>query len=280
MDNADGPPADRVLPLSALMNANDLPPLERYVENGREYSVFRKGQYLFPVDEQEKDRMDIFHKFFQVARRDILHSAPFKTYEIPRILDLGTGTGIWAIEMANKYRADVHGWDLAKIQPTTHLKPGYGWMEHVEIDMHPRCDDGTLHPESPLVDWMNYLFDSTAEAYHPLAYNPDTRHMLEILGFVEIQETVIKIPINPWPTDPHMKDIGRWYNLALTQGLEALSLAPLMRILRWNKADVDRITADAKQEICSRQNHVYYPAIQNLLVVDHKDVQLRSSDFT
>jgi ubiquinone/menaquinone biosynthesis C-methylase UbiE len=48
------------------------------------------------------DRMDIYHKFFSVARRDALHSTPFiPNYDRgPRILDLGTGTGIWAIDMA------------------------------------------------------------------------------------------------------------------------------------------------------------------------------------
>lgn len=48
----------------------------------------------------EKDRMDIYHKLFLVARRDQLHQAPLPTQWRPRILDLGTGTGIWAIDMA------------------------------------------------------------------------------------------------------------------------------------------------------------------------------------
>jgi methylase of polypeptide subunit release factors len=48
----------------------------------------------------EKDRLDIFHKFFLVALRDALHSAPLHNQETPRILDIGCGTGIWAIDMA------------------------------------------------------------------------------------------------------------------------------------------------------------------------------------
>lgn len=51
--------------------------------------------------QQEMDRMDIFHKFFLVARKEVLHTAPLiRNYDGPRILDLGCGTGIWAIDMA------------------------------------------------------------------------------------------------------------------------------------------------------------------------------------
>jgi ubiquinone/menaquinone biosynthesis C-methylase UbiE len=46
--------------------------------------------------------MDIFHKFFTVARRDQVHSKPFLGLHGrgPRVLDLGTGTGIWAMDIA------------------------------------------------------------------------------------------------------------------------------------------------------------------------------------
>ena len=44
--------------------------------------------------------MDMFHKFFCVARRDAYFSVPLHNQETPRILDLGCGTGIWGIELA------------------------------------------------------------------------------------------------------------------------------------------------------------------------------------
>jgi hypothetical protein len=130
-------------------------------------------------------------------------------------------------------------------------------MEQVEIDFYPKCDDGSLPSNSALVQWANYLVNATERAYRPLAYNLHTRQMLETLGFVDISEQVIKVPLNPWPTDPHLKEIGRWYNLALVQGLEALSLGPFARMLQWSKEDVDRIVKAAKWDICLKKYHTY-----------------------
>lgn len=138
-----------------------------------------------------------------------------------------------------------------------HLRPGYGYMEHVEIDFIPRCDDGTLPPNSSLNQWARYIMDATDRAYKPLAYNHNTRQFLERQGFVDIEEEVIRIPLNPWPADPHQKDIGRWYNLGVCQGLEAFTLAPLTRVAGWKKVDVERLLTEVKREICSKKYHAY-----------------------
>ncbi|RMJ20852.1 Methyltransferase [Aspergillus sp. HF37] len=86
-------------------------------ENGRRYHAYREGEYLMPNDEQEQDRLDLHHHIFRLAVGGALFRAPVDATEA-RILDLGTGTGIWAIEMADQYpRADVYGTDLSPIQP-------------------------------------------------------------------------------------------------------------------------------------------------------------------
>lgn len=47
--------------------------------------------------------MDIFHKFFMIARNDRLFSYnPPQAVERLRVMDLGTGTGIWAINVAEE----------------------------------------------------------------------------------------------------------------------------------------------------------------------------------
>ncbi|KIX02110.1 uncharacterized protein Z518_08049 [Rhinocladiella mackenziei CBS 650.93] len=87
-------------------------------ENGRTYPAFGKHQYGLPIDEEEQDRNDLQHCKFGLLLNDHLFLAPI-TSQPQEILDLGTGSGIWAIDVADKYpTANVLGVDLAAIQPT------------------------------------------------------------------------------------------------------------------------------------------------------------------
>ena len=53
---------------------------------------------MYPNDEKEMDRLDIMHKMTEVALGGKLSLAPIMD-KPRRILDIGTGTGIWAIAM-------------------------------------------------------------------------------------------------------------------------------------------------------------------------------------
>jgi hypothetical protein len=66
-------------------------------ENGRRYHRFREGAYNFPNDETEQDREDMKHAMVANLCGGRLHFAPIGDNP-QNILDMGTGTGIWAIE--------------------------------------------------------------------------------------------------------------------------------------------------------------------------------------
>lgn len=87
-------------------------------ENGRRYHAYKDGQYAFPNDEKEQNRLDIIHHVYLLMLDDKLHLAPIGDNP-QRILDIGTGTGIWAIDMGERYpSAEVVGTDLSPIQPS------------------------------------------------------------------------------------------------------------------------------------------------------------------
>ncbi|KAE9377506.1 UMTA methyltransferase [Stipitochalara longipes BDJ] len=86
-------------------------------EDGIRYHKFHDGSYAFPNDETEQNRDDMKHAMTLLLCANRLHFAPIG--DSPQnIIDLGTGTGIWAIDMADKYpSATVIGIDLSPIQP-------------------------------------------------------------------------------------------------------------------------------------------------------------------
>ncbi|KAL7266005.1 NAD(+) salvage pathway protein, partial [Rhizina undulata] len=63
--------------------------------------------------------LDIMHHVCLLANRGELFLAPVgEDWNPQRILDIGTGSGIWAIDMADQYpSAEVIGVDLSPIQP-------------------------------------------------------------------------------------------------------------------------------------------------------------------
>ncbi|KAK4125365.1 S-adenosyl-L-methionine-dependent methyltransferase [Parathielavia appendiculata] len=92
--------------------------LDYPVENGRRYHAFRAGVYCLPNDEIEQERLDLTHALMTKGIGDHLFLAPIDTDKMHRVLDIGTGTGIWAMCMGDEYpNAQVLGNDLSAIQP-------------------------------------------------------------------------------------------------------------------------------------------------------------------
>jgi len=83
----------------------------------RRYHNRNLGKYWFPNDEEEKDRLDMLHHVFFLALNDRYFLAPIRPGQ-HYILDVGTGTGIWAMDIADLYpAARVKGLDISSIQP-------------------------------------------------------------------------------------------------------------------------------------------------------------------
>lgn len=90
--------------------------------DGRRYHGFQEEAYYLPNDETEVSRLDLQHEVWRMSMRGSLHIAPIVLQPGSLVLDVGTGTGIWAIDFARSNPfTRVIGMDLSSIQPTTNV---------------------------------------------------------------------------------------------------------------------------------------------------------------
>ncbi|CCE28863.1 uncharacterized protein CPUR_02553 [Claviceps purpurea 20.1] len=87
--------------------------------HGRTYHSDKfTANYFIPNDDQQLESEELCHHFLTILLDDQLFLAPLEKDKIHRVLDVGTGSGIWAIEFADQFpNASVVGTDLSPCQP-------------------------------------------------------------------------------------------------------------------------------------------------------------------
>ncbi|KAK5080079.1 hypothetical protein LTR70_008957 [Exophiala xenobiotica] len=218
-------------------------------ENGRRYHAFKAGAYLYPNDEDALDQMDIEHHN-QGLMLGRLHMSPIK--DPLEILDVGTGTGIWAIDMADTYpAATITGIDLSPTQPSW-VPPN---LRFIVDDFTQECDDGSYPMHGAYVQWAEAMSSAFDKIGRPWPKGPDLKTLFENAGFVDVQVKELKRPCNDWPKDKRMKEIGRFTYFNFMKGLEGFTMAPFTRILGWTQEEVQVLIADVRKEFGKRSYH-------------------------
>jgi SAM-dependent methyltransferase len=87
------------------------------------HKYHHSGRIFVPFDKKEQQRMGIHHKLFRHCLNGAL-TATRIPLDVKNILDLGSGTGLWPLEMAVRYpQAQILGIDISRIQKTRAVPP-------------------------------------------------------------------------------------------------------------------------------------------------------------
>ncbi|KAF9342927.1 hypothetical protein BGX26_006606, partial [Mortierella sp. AD094] len=94
----------------------------RKCDDGRTRHTVENAPYMLPNDLTESDRLDAQHYLVRFIFKGN-YNAKLDPEANLKILDVATGTGVWALEMAHEFpKADVYGVDISAIFPTE-IKP-------------------------------------------------------------------------------------------------------------------------------------------------------------
>ncbi|KAF6800202.1 methyltransferase domain-containing protein [Colletotrichum sojae] len=181
---------------------------EYRVENGRTYHGYKEG--------------NLQHNLFLLTFNDKLGTAPINTNGagIGRVLDVGTGTGIWAIDFGEEHPEAENCFD--------NLAPG-GYLELNEMDLVPLSDDGTLKPDSKIIKAVTLLQEALVTIGRQFQIISDLKTVMIEQGFTDVTLQKFKWPLNPWP------------------------------ILGWTKEEVLGFMAEVRKEMNDMSIHAYMP---------------------
>ncbi|CCX05523.1 Similar to Demethylmenaquinone methyltransferase; acc. no. Q9RRT0 [Pyronema omphalodes CBS 100304] len=261
--------------------------INQYIfENGRRYhAYYGTDKYLQPTDEKEQDRLDLQHENMRLAWKEKLYEAPLEDPQ--RILDIGTGTGIWAIEMADKFpMAEVIGTDLSPIQPSwmptncrfevddatldwtfksdffdfihaRNISTGVNSWEHLTSEMM-RCTTPGGYVELRELNIDIFCDDGSMKPDNALKVWTDLmRESLIKMGFEDV--TVLKAmePVGPWAKDPTMKRLGAMVLLNMESAFESYGMAAFTRVLDMDVDKARGLCEAARRASRNKNYHTY-----------------------
>ncbi|KAJ0367628.1 hypothetical protein COL26b_011231 [Colletotrichum chrysophilum] len=242
-----------------------------------------------PNDERENDRMDLQHNLFIRTFDDRLGTAPSNNTgtKVGRVLDIGTGSGIWAIDFGDEHpESEVIGVDLSVVQAG--FVPSNVTFEVDDIEEPWTFSNGFDYIHSRMMtgsisDWDKYLqkchdnlnprgylelndIDTVIPLSDDRTLTEDTNLMKSVrlwheglagLGrhfqeFSRFKDTLAK------PKDKKHKELGIWNLEKIAPHWDGFIMAPLTRALGWTKEDVLALGKDARRDFADRNIHAYF----------------------
>ncbi|KAJ4289937.1 hypothetical protein N0V88_006734 [Collariella sp. IMI 366227] len=198
-DDADSAHGDDRASSTASLAASIL---EYRTIHGRTYHSDRSAtaQHWAPNDDKQSECMDIIHHLLTLCLDGKLYRAPLDPKKIHNALDIGTGTGIWAMDFADMFpNAKVVGTDLSPTQASwvppnlyfeiDDMTQSWGFPDESFDYVHMRYLFGSVG------DW-NELFRQAYRVCRPGAYVESFE--MDALAFAEDGSIVENSPLDQW----------------------------------------------------------------------------------
>lgn len=154
------------------------------------------------------------------------------------------------------------------------LSPG-GYIELMDPIYPVTCDDGTVPKDSAVSKWSTLMNEAATKLGSGLDSGLRYKDQLINAGFTNVTEAPYKWPMNTWPKDLKLKELGAkashiirqqftngvlgaWGNVNLVGGVQGLSMFLFTKMLGWNTDELEVFCVDVRKDLCNKEFHGYW----------------------
>ncbi|KAJ0340673.1 hypothetical protein KNSL1_011471 [Colletotrichum chrysophilum] len=137
------------------------------------------------------------------------------------------------------------------------LEPG-GWFEAGGFVLPIGCIDQTLFESPALMRWHETMYEAGNAIGRSIESPSKYVDAIRTAGFVDVTVKRFAWPLNSWPKEKKLKEIGMLHYVNLDLALEGLSLGLFTRALRWTRQEVLDLCAEARMDLKNRKIHAYW----------------------
>ncbi|KAJ4250154.1 hypothetical protein NW762_011967 [Fusarium torreyae] len=151
----------------------------------------------------------------------------------------------------------IRDWPKLLNQAFKNLSPG-GYIELMDPIYPATSDDETVSKDSAVYKWSTLMNEAATKMGSALDSGLHYKDQLIQAGFVNVVEKSYKWPMNTWPREKKMKELGAWGNVNLVGGVQGLSLALFTKVLGWNIDELELFLVDVRKDLCNKDLHGYW----------------------
>ena len=137
------------------------------------------------------------------------------------------------------------------------LKPG-GWIEMCDLDCHPVSDDGSLPDPSQTAAFMNHVHEAGLKVGLDTHASGKFAGLARDAGFEDVTSEEFDLPVGGWPKDARLKQAGMFMMVTFRDGLQAIGMGLLTRMLGWSAQEVELFLVGVRKELDDKSVHSYW----------------------
>lgn len=123
----------------------------------------------------------------------------------------------------------------------------------------PRWESADIPESSALLEWSKKFLEGMDYFQRSARIlSEEVQRMVEAAGYADFEETKIRCYVSPWCDDTHERLVARWFNICLTEGIEAMSLVPLVEKCDMSVYQIRDLQTRVKRESCNLQLRAYF----------------------